>query len=255
MLKKLIASLNDVEEKYRGLYTEQADGTFKLDVVIEGMGDIEGLKQNNYDLKGEKIKLQERLEALEAAENERKNQGLLDNKQFEELLASKEAEWNAKLEEKENRAKALLDSVKSTTLQTSITNLAVELAGERSALIAPHITSRLSVEEKDGVFTVVVKDTNGNASAMTLEQLSEEFKNNSLYAPILKGRNSSGSGGGGDGSGGEGAADAATYEKYYNPKGADYNAAKQTELQGKNKELHDALVKKYDLDNPMVHIG
>lgn len=255
MLKKRIASLNDVDEKYRGLYTEQSDGTFLLVLDIEGMGDIDGLKQNNYDLKGEKIKLQERLDELEEQDKKRKDQNLLDDKKYDELLQSKEKAWQDKFDAQETRTNTLLESVKTSTLNSALTSLATELAGERSALLEPHLKSRLNVEEKDGAFTVSINDVNGNASAMTLEQLSEEFKANKVYAPLLKGRDSSGSGGGSDGTGdGEGAADVATYEKHYDPKGANYSAAKQTELQSKNKDLHDSLVKKYDLNNPMVHM-
>lgn len=249
MLKKVVASLDDVEEKYRGLYTEQADGTFKLDVMIEGSDNLEGLKTNNYELKKEKLALQAKLQELLDKDGSRQEQDLLDQKKYEELLASKEKTWAEKETATTARLQALETRLRETALSSALKSLAVELAGDRSLLIEPHLKSRLDVVEENGEFKVVVKDAAGAVSTLTTAQLAEEFRNTEIFAPILKGRNSSGGGGGSEGDGASGPASLAQYEKYFNPKGKDYSPTRQRELQDKNKAMHDELVKKYNLNS------
>lgn len=258
MLKKKINSLDEVDKKYKDLYVKQLDGTFLLDVFVEGAADekasLDGLKKNNHELKGEKLKLQELLKVFEDKENERTNKDLLENKKYDELLLAKDKEWQTKYEKLQKENVVLTENIKKTFLDNKVSSLATELAGDRAELLKPHLKTRLSVIEKDGSFVLEIKDINGNVSPMTLEQLGVEFKGNELFAPILSGRKASGSGGGGDEGNNRQHADASTHEKYYNPQTKDYNAARQNELQTKNKELHDSLVKKYDLTNPSAHV-
>lgn len=72
--------------------------------------------------------------------------------------------------------------------------LAVQLAGERSALILPHIRQRLSADfTGDEPRCVVVSET-GGPSTLSIEDLKKEFLNNQLFASILVGVDSSGGG-------------------------------------------------------------
>lgn len=254
MLKKMIASLDDVEEKYRALYTEQADGTFSLDVQIEGADSAEGLKNNNYELKKEKLKLQEKLDALEKEKAKLEEQDMMDQNKFQELLEAKTKAWEAEKTQLMEKTGTLESRLKDNALNTALKNLASELAGDRALLIEPHLKSRLTITGEDGDFKVQVMDGAGNPSIMTTEQLAEEFRNNAAYAPILKGRNSTGAGAGGDGDGAGSSATLASYEKYFNPKGKEYSPTKQAELASKDKVMHDELVEKYQLNSIYAHV-
>ena len=97
MLKKLIASLDDVEEKFRGLYTEQEDGTFKLDIQVEGLEDVTGLKANSKKLKEEKIRLQEELDTLNQKMSDADEDGLEAKGEYEKLLGIKKQQFDADL--------------------------------------------------------------------------------------------------------------------------------------------------------------
>lgn len=69
-------------------------------------------------------------------------------------------------------------------------------------LMVGPFSSRLSVEEIDGQSVIRVKDAEGKASAMSLNELQKEFLDNKEYFPIIKanaGRGGGATPGGGDG--------------------------------------------------------
>lgn len=250
MLKKLIASLSEVEEKYHALYTKQEDGTYKLDesIIPSNIEDVTGLKNNNVALKTEKIKLQERLDELLQKEKDAEEENLEESKQYEQLLELKTKKFEEDLAAQTSKAKAAVEALKTSMLERTVTEISTTLAGEAAPLIAPHVKARLSVTEVEGQYVVQVSDVNGNASNMTLEQLSEEFTNNKLFSSVIKGRESSG-GGSGNGGSGSGEGSETEFAKYFDDKGSDYNVMKQIELEKSNKELHDKLASKYNLND------
>ncbi len=71
-------------------------------------------------------------------------------------------------------------------------------------VLTPHIKSRLMVEMEGGKAKTRIKDAEGNPSALTLDELKNEFRSNASFAAVIKGSEGSGSGanGGQGGSGG-----------------------------------------------------
>jgi len=248
MLKKLVATLDGIDEKYHALYEKQEDGTFKLLIEVEGE-DVSGLKANSAKIKAEKLVLQTRLEALEKASQTAEEDGLAAKGEYEKLLEIKQTQFDEQLKSANDRADTATQTLKSSLLTATINKLATDLAGDKADLLKPHIRTRLSVDENSNV---VISDINGNASTMTIDQLSEEFKKNTLFDTVLKGRQSSGGGaGGGSGSGGN--ESQTEWEKFYDEKNSAYSPDKQFELSEKDKELHEQLKKKFGIGSSIFN--
>jgi hypothetical protein len=231
-----------VDAAYQHLYTELDDGTYTLNIAIEG-DDLSGLKNNASKLKSEKLKLQAKLDKLEDDERKRNETYLEDKGQYELLIEQKEKTFNDKLTQSEERAIQAESRLKKTILASELDALATNLAGDNSVLIKPHLKSRLIVNED---FSIKVLDQVGNESTMTTEQLLEEFKSSEVFAPILKSRGSSGGGANG-GSGRTGTSD--QYAKYFDESNAEYSPMKQGDLQLSDPEIYASLNKKYNLDS------
>ncbi len=249
MLKTFLATLDGLDAKYHPLYTKQEDGTYKLDdsIIPSNVEDVSGLKNTNVALKQEKIELQEKLEAIKLKEAEAEEKGMLDNKQFEELTARKDATHADALKGETAKTLKAITALKDSMINSAVNSLASSLAGDSAELLKPHLKGRFQVNEVGDDYVLQITDVNGSVSQLTAAQLGDEFKANKLYAPLLKGRQSSGGGSGGGAGGGKGTDD---YSKYFDPKSPDYNSEKQYELEQKDKPAHDALVKKFNLDDP-----
>ncbi len=242
-------SLDSVIEKYRGLYTEQADGKFYLDEVLAALIDPAGLKKTNADLKDEKKTLKEKLEALQLKIDSEDETKLEEQKEYEKLLDIKTKQYETKLTAAEEKAKKIEGSLKTQMISTAINEIAVQLAGDNSPLIAPHLKDRFAVDLTGDKAKLQILDKEGTPGIVTKEQLIEEFKTNKMFQPILKGRDSSGGGAQG-GAGGGAQGDKSAWKDYFDPSNEKYNTEKQYELQQKDKGLHDKLVADYHLDDP-----
>ncbi len=250
MLKALLDSLEGLDSKYHALYTKGEDGKYHLDtsLIVDNTEDVTGLKNNNAALKAEKLSLQAKLDDIKKLEDDSHISGLEAEKKYEELLEVKTQQADVKIAAAEGKASTAVEQLKASLLDAAVSKLALDLAGESASLLEPHLRGRFQVNEVEGKYVVQITDINNIASGLTPKELGDEFKANKLYAPILKGRDSSGGGSGG-GSGGS-ADEKGGYAKYFDPKSAEYSSEKQYELEQKDKKAHDALVKKYDLDNP-----
>ena len=129
--------------------------------------------------------------AREAAEEAAKKSGNVE---------ALESSWKSKLEQTEKAAREKVANLESAigklTTGSTATTIASELAVKGSAkALLPHVQSRLSTEYIDGEPVVRVLDEKGKPSAMTLEDLKEEFRKDSAFAPLLQGSKASGSGG------------------------------------------------------------
>ena len=206
MLDKTVSSLDGVDEKYRDLYKEQ-DGVFVLQVnKSDGDDDLEAIKRKNQELLAEKKSEQAKRQAAEAEaqrvaeENARKNGDIESlEKSWAEKLANREAELNAKVE-------SLTGTVSSMTIDTAAQGIASKIAVEGAErYVIQDVKARLKLHtNEDGTVKVIVNDKNGNASAMTLDELSNEFVNSPEHKAVIKGTGGSGGGatGGGGGNGG-----------------------------------------------------
>jgi len=244
MLKFKIASLDDVDEQFRGLY-EEKDGAFvlKVDGVPEsGKDDLTGLQNKSKELLDELKQEREKRRQLEAKDAEREVEDLKKAGDFEALQKISEEKHQNEIKGLQEQLDSMRNATKASTLNSAVAKLAGDIAGERSSLIAPHIRQRLSIIEKDGAMTVQVIDANGNPSpTMTLEQLGDEFRNNELFAPIVSGRQSSGGGANGsDGAGGD-----SDWDKYFDVNADTFSMDKCLELEKTNPSLYAQLIKKY----------
>ena len=207
MLKFQLDTLEGVDEAVRALYTEK-DGKFVLG--IEGLPqqeDVTGLKAKVDELLGEKkaaekarkdAEEQARLEREEAARKSGNVEEL--EKSWSEKYNRREAELNGMLEQERG---TLSTQIRDLTVGRTATDIASALAipGSAKALL-PHIERRLSVEQRDGKPVVVVLDQQGKLSAATLDELKEEFANDTAFAPLIAGSKASGGGAAGAGGGG-----------------------------------------------------
>ena len=123
----------------------------------------------------------------------------------EELEALRKSH-EAIVKELKGKIEASEVSARQSFHKKTVTELAVKLAGENAPLLEPHIHSRIVIEAPDGTNLVRVLGKDGKASALSLDDLVNEFKAEKLYAPILQAGRASGSGtpGGGSNNGGAG---------------------------------------------------
>ena len=250
MLKLVIDKLDDVEEKYRELY-EEKDGAFHLNV--DGAGDdLSGLKNKVKELLDEKKRaveekrnLEQKL-ALEAAKNEEERIKLLEQQgKHEEAAAAREVEFKRRVEAAEKKAAESVEKMKRTLIDIEVTRLAADLAGDAAFILEPHLRERFSAEEKDGEIVVVAKDKDGNE--IGIDKLADEYRGSEQWNKVIVGRDSSG---GGAPTGGSGGAD--DWDAVFNPVNELYSPTKQAELEKINVDKYKALVKKYNLDDPVA---
>ena len=196
-----IASLDDVDESLRNLY-EEKDGEFVLKVAgLPEQEDVSGLKANYARLMDEK-KEQQRLAREAQAETDRLAE---EAARKNGDIATLEASWQAKFQEREAQllaeAKSHQDKVLKLTVGSEAQKLAQKLAVQGSSdVLLPHIKHRLYLKD-DG--SVGVLDSQGGLSAATIDDLEKEFRTNAAFKPLLAA--DCGSGGGATGGFGGGA--------------------------------------------------
>lgn len=201
-LKVTVDSLDGLDDGVKSLYKEE-NGKYRLD--LDGYEDTTGLKAQRDALLNEKKEAQRKAKEAEyaaklAAEEAARKSG---------DVSALEKSWQEKLAATESNYKSLNESLTKqihglTVGQTAI-KLASELAVSGSAdVLLPHIQSRLTVEIKDGVPSVRVLDLQGKPTALTVDELKQEFISNKAFAPLIAA--SKATGGGASTGGGGGAA-------------------------------------------------
>lgn len=188
-----------LDETLKPFYKE-ADNGYQLDVEIP---ELDGLKKKRDELLGETKAEREKRKALEqrlaqieaekekAAEEAAKKAG---------DVSSLEKSYQSKIEKLQNEAlakeKALQDQIYKLTVGQTANDIANKLAIKGSAIaLLPHIQNRLTLQAKeDGSQEIRVLDLQGNISALTLDDLEQEFKANPAFAPLIAANNASGSG-------------------------------------------------------------
>lgn len=206
MLKHIIESEDQVDEGLRGFYKPSEEHEGKLLLDVDAYTDHKVREQNKAleskvdellgEKKAEQKKRQEaeeraRLEAEEKARQSGDTEAL--EKSWQEKYGRLESDLQTQLQEKD-----------SALRNATVDRVTVELASEFTspAVMMPHLRSRLDVEVKDGVAKVVVKDENGQPSALTPKELAQSFKENEAFKALVKASDASGAGG----SNGEGGA-------------------------------------------------
>lgn len=198
-LKKKIskADFEKLDEAVQGLYTLKGT-SYILDVEDDESEIKDALEKERRDHKEAKRKLQEVEDAKKAAEEaaeEAKRQAAEKNGDVDAINKSWQAKLDKQKETYENQISTLNSSIESLTVGSTSTSLAAELAVEGAAgVIEPHIKSRLKTEFRDGKAVVTVLDKEGKPSAMSVDELKEEFINNPSFARVINGSKASGAG-------------------------------------------------------------
>ena len=199
MLKLEIDSLDSIDEGLKGLYSEQ-DGKYRLNVDgIEDTGALKRAKEHEKEARKkaetQARELADQLKALQDAQSRNQEDGhrkagdieALD-KSWQEKLAKREKELSEQLSQRDSVVNKLL--VDSVAIRMA-SELAVDGAAE---VLMPHIKSRLAAELRDGEPVTVVKDKDGKLSALSIDELREEFVNNGAFASVIRGSKASGTG-------------------------------------------------------------
>ena len=186
MLKRSVSSLDDVEENFRGLYEEKA-GKFVL--KLEGDDPAFSSLKNEKQTLSEKLRLEK--EAREAAEarlaeidSEAEKSKAKKSGNFEEL----EASWNSKYDKLKNDYEKRISEMNSHIESMMLTSQAEKIAHEISntpRLLARELKERMRVEYEDGKPSLKILDAEGKLSALTLDELKQEFVDNPDFAHII----------------------------------------------------------------------
>lgn len=193
-------AFNGLESHMQGLYTKQDDGSYQL--AIDGLPNTDGLKAKNEQLLGETKKEREKRKELEAqlaqiqAQKQKADEeSHKKNGDIEALEKSYQAKLDKLNHDANHREQALKKQIYDLTVGQAANNLANELAIKGSAnVLLPHIQNRLTLETSDDGQKIRVLDLQGNISALTLDELKQEFMANDAFKPLIAGNSASGGG-------------------------------------------------------------
>lgn len=108
-----------------------------------------------------------------------------------------EKSYQAKVAKLETDAKTEREKLTGQLRNILVDGVATQIATEISTaphLLTPVLKNRLSIEEVDGKFITRVLDSEGKASALSVNEFKEEILANKDYAPILTASKASGGG-------------------------------------------------------------
>lgn len=196
-LKMQLDNLEGLDESLHQFYTEQ-DGKFVLDV--EGGEDTGALKRSKEheknlrkiaeakvaDLTNQLTDVEAKVTELTAA-----------NGDISKLRQTLDASWQQKLDAIKADSNAKIETLNGNLQRILVDNVAHQIATDVSTapeLLLPHVKSRLKVELVDGEAITRVVDKDGNESALSIDELKQEYVANPKYSAIIIG--SKGSGGG-----------------------------------------------------------
>lgn len=228
MFKYKLENLDGLEESQKDLY-ELRDGAYFLKVDgIPQQEDVSGLKAKLDELLGEKKEAKRKADEAEAERKRLEEEAARKNGNIEAL----ENSWKSKLETTEQTYKTQLNQAKETIYKLTVgqkaNDLAAKLAVAGSAsVLLPHIQNRITLDENNNIR---VLDMQGNLSAMTIDELAIEFRNNPAFKPLIAANPSTGGGAAGNGFGGGAAKE---------PK--DYTEQERRELKASNPTLFAQL--------------
>lgn len=174
----------------------QAENTRLKEHQDKLLGETKTAKQERQEAAKRMKELEDQLASINDDKSRKAGDVEALEKSWQEKLTKREGELNSELEQH----KGWLKEQMVTGVASSI---AAEIAVQGSAkALQPHLTSRLSMEVRDGKPTTVVLDAQGKPSAMTVDELKAEFTNDPAFAPLIVGSKASGGGASGGGNGG-----------------------------------------------------
>lgn len=197
-----VDSLGEVDEALHSLY-EEKEGAFFLKVSgLPAVEDVSGLKESNAKLLAEKKEQQRKAAEAESERKRIEEEAARKNGDVEAI----ENSWREKYSKRESELTAKEESLRKEVYKLTVgreaKELAVKLALKGSdAVLLPHIQQRITLDENN---KIRVLDLQGNPSALTIDELEQEFRSNTAFAPLIAAQ--VGSGGGATGGFGGGAA-------------------------------------------------
>lgn len=204
MLNYKVESLEGVDENLHSLY-EQKDGAYFLKVSgVVSESDVDGLKASRDALLTEKKEAQRLKDEAEAERLRIEREALEESARQKGDWQALEDSYKAKLAEKENEFAGERDTLRKQVYKLTVGDQALKMASEISkphaqGVLTRFIEERLTLDESGNVR---VLDMQGKPSAMTIEDLKTEFKNNAMFQDIVVVNNASGGGASGGGFGG-----------------------------------------------------
>lgn len=184
-LKMQVSNLEEVPEAFRSEYSEVVEGDVKVfKLSVDGAEDVGALKRAH-----ERVKEEARL-----AKEDARRKG--------EDFTNMEKSYNEKIEQTRKAAdealvstqKALKHATKDKTSQELLADLGVDEHARK--LLLPHVETRLKVEIVDDRPIVRVLGPDGKMSAMSVEDLKKEFREDKAFASVITAGRGSGSGAG-----------------------------------------------------------
>lgn len=191
-LKRKISkeAFDKLSEDIKAEYKEQ-DGEYVLD--IDGDEDTGALKrakdreaQLRRDAEKRAKEAEEKLQGLEGDDARKRG----DIETLEKSWEKKHNETKAQYEERIQKQEGFM---KKTLVDSVAKDIAHKISTSPS-LIMPHIKSRLTADLEGDNPSTKVLDANGQPSAMTIDELQEEFVANKDFSAIIIGSKASGSG-------------------------------------------------------------
>lgn len=182
-------------EALKAEYSE-SDGEFVLDIDgDEDTGALKRAKDRETQLRKEAEKkareLEEQLASVSDVDARKKGD-----------IETLEKSWKKKHEETEAQYKARIEKLTNYTTKTLIDGAAGQMASKISTvptLMARAIRERLSVDLDGDEPTLRVLDTAGKPSALTIDELAQEFIANKDFSSIIVGSKATGGGASKDG--------------------------------------------------------
>lgn len=195
-IKFNIKALEEVDEGLRSQYkaVDPADPTKGFVLDLEGAPQPEDTGALKRALERVRAEKDEAIAQLKAKGN--------STEEIEALRKSAEEQISTL----KNQIKASETKAREALHDKYVSELASELGGDHAAVLVPHLRQRLVVESPDGTNLLRVLGPDGKASALSVEDLKTEFKNNKIFAPVIQAGRASGSGTPGGGSSNGGAA-------------------------------------------------
>lgn len=180
-------------EKYTATLEQNKSMLQQMEAIT---GELEKFKQKHAE--AEKHRKQQEKEAQHKADEAARQAG---------DIQALESSWNDKYASLEQTSTQTINElnniINNVTVGAEAKAIASELAIDGSSnVLIPHVQSRLAMELVEGVPNIKVL-VNGKPSALTIEDLKQEIRENKAFAPIIRGINASGTGNVGSSDGGK----------------------------------------------------
>lgn len=211
MLKRIIDSLDKVDESLRKFYKEQ-DGKFVLDVEDEDVTALKNALQAernaNKEYKKKVPELESKLASLEEDLEKARAKGA-DQKDKDAIKAEIDrvtAQLTEKYTKEIDTFKSQNESLKTTVNRTILENEAIAAltaAKGKTKVLLPHVQRNLKVVEEDGKFVVrvindkgeeLISKKSGSTEPMSVHEYVESLRNDEEFGLLFEGTNNSGSG-------------------------------------------------------------